>query len=196
MSDAASFGDLIFRVRAGDAGAAAEVVRHYEPALRRAVRLRLRRDPRLCRLLDTVDVCQSVMASFFVRAALGQYDLSTPEHLVKLLATIARNKVISQSRKQRAACRDPGPVATPDEGHDVPEPAPGPAQVAEARELLAEALRRLTAEERRLLELREQGQEWAQIAAAVGGTADALRVQLARGVARVTKELGLEDHDE
>jgi RNA polymerase sigma factor (sigma-70 family) len=196
MSDAASFGDLIARVRAGDARAAAEVVQHYEPALRRAVRLRLRRDPRLCRLLDSVDVCQSVMASFFVRAALGQYDLSTPEHLVKLLATIARNKVINQAKKQRAARHDPGPTATDDEGRNAPAPGPGPAQVVEARELLAEALRRLSLEERRLLELREQGQEWGQIAAALGGSPDALRMQLGRGVARVTKELGLEDHHE
>ena len=79
MSEGASFGELISRVRAGDALAAAEVVRRYEPALRRAVRARLRRDPRLCRLLDSVDVSQSVLASFFVRAALGQYDLTTPD---------------------------------------------------------------------------------------------------------------------
>jgi RNA polymerase sigma factor (sigma-70 family) len=196
MSDAVSFGELITRVRAGDAGAAAEVIRHYEPALRRAVRLRLRRDPRLCRLLDSVDICQSVMASFFVRAALGQYDLSTPAHLVKLLATIARNKVINQARKQRAACRDAGSIASPEEGADVPAPGAGPAQVAEARELLAETLRRLTEEERRLLELREEGMEWGQIAAALGARPDAVRMQLARGIARVTKELGLENDDE
>src|SRR5262245_20665966 len=111
MSDVASFAELIGRVRAGDAQAASEVVRRYEPTLRRAVRLRLRRDPRLCRMLDSVDVCQSVLASFFVRAALGQYDLSTPDHLLKLLATIARNKVINQGKKQRAARNDPGPAA-------------------------------------------------------------------------------------
>ncbi len=127
MSDEVSFADLIGRVRAGDAHAAAEVVQRYEPAFRRAVRLRLRRDPRLCRLLDSVDICQSVMASFFVRAALGQYELSTPAHLVKLLATIARNKVINQARKQRAACRDPGQAARrPTRSVDAAAPGPGP----------------------------------------------------------------------
>jgi RNA polymerase sigma-70 factor (ECF subfamily) len=196
MSEVASFADLIARVRTGDAGAAAEVVQHFEPALRRAVRLRLRRDPLLCRLLDSVDICQSVMATFFVRAALGQYDLSTPEHLVKLLATIARNKLVNQSRKQRAVSRDPGVLASAEESHEVPEPGPGPSQVVEARELLAEALRRLTKDERRLLELREQGQEWSQIASALGGKPDALRMQLVRGVTRVTKELGLGDNNE
>lgn len=196
MTATMSFAELIAQVRAGDADAAAEVVRYYEPALRRAVRLRLRRDPRLCRLLDSVDICQSVMATFFVRAALGQYDLSTPAHLVKLLTTIARNKVINQARKQRAACRDAGPAASPEESDDVPAPASDPAQLAEARELLTEALGRLSEDERYLLDLREQGQEWSEIATTLGSRPDAVRMQLARGIARVTRELGLEDHDD
>jgi hypothetical protein len=69
-----TFADMIQRVRAGDADAAAELVRWYEPAIRRAVRLHLR-DPRLRRILDSVDICQSVLGNFFVRAALGQFDL-------------------------------------------------------------------------------------------------------------------------
>ena len=51
MSDEISFRDLIGRVRRGDEGAAAEVVRRYEPAIRRAVRLRLT-DARLRRTCD------------------------------------------------------------------------------------------------------------------------------------------------
>ena len=153
-------GELIGRVRAGDALAAAEVVRRHEPALRRAVRARLRRDPRLCRLLDSVDVSQSVLASFFVRAALGQYDLTTPEHLLKLLATTARNKVVNQAKRQRAVRRDDGHNEPLAGGRDVPAPRPGPGDQAEARELLAEALRRLSPEERRLLEQRDEGQAW------------------------------------
>ena len=57
MSEANAFRDLIARVRAGDAAAAAELVRLYEPAIRRAVRVRLV-DARLERLLDSMDVCQ------------------------------------------------------------------------------------------------------------------------------------------
>jgi len=65
-----SFAEFIRRVRAGDERAAAELVERYEPAIRRAVRVRLR-DPRLRRLIESVDICQSVLATFFVRAALG-----------------------------------------------------------------------------------------------------------------------------
>ena len=92
MIDAPAFEELIRRVRAGDPGAAAELVRNYEPAIRRAVRFRLA-DARLGSLLESMDICQSVLASFFVRVATGQYELETPEQLLKLLTAMARNKL-------------------------------------------------------------------------------------------------------
>ena len=72
-----SFAEFIRRIRAGDEQAAMDLVVRYEPAIRRAVRVRLR-DPRLRRLVESVDICQSVFASFFVRTSLGQYDLDSP----------------------------------------------------------------------------------------------------------------------
>lgn len=78
MSDRGPFAEFLRRIRAGDEHAAAELVRRYEPAIRLEVRLRLG-DPRLRRVLDSMDICQSVLASFFVRAAVGQYDLERPE---------------------------------------------------------------------------------------------------------------------
>ena len=99
-SEPEAFPVLIERVRAGDAEAAAELVRRYEPMVRRAARVRLV-DPRLGRVLDSMDICQSVMASFFLRAALGQYELNSPDQLLKLLATMARNKLANQAHGQR-----------------------------------------------------------------------------------------------
>ena len=51
-----AFQELIGRVRAGDQDAATELVKTYEPAVRRAVRLRLG-DTRLGRAFDSMDVC-------------------------------------------------------------------------------------------------------------------------------------------
>src|SRR5262249_39259404 len=62
VSDTATFQDLITRVRAGDRDAAAEFVRRYQPLLRRTVHVRLR-DQRLRRVVDSMDVCQSVLGS-------------------------------------------------------------------------------------------------------------------------------------
>src|SRR3954463_9974728 len=96
-----SYHDLIRGIRAWEPAAAAELIRRYEPAIRRAVRVRLA-DARLGNLLESMDICQSVLKSFFVRAAAGQYDLETPEQLLKLLSAMARNKLTTQARHEHA----------------------------------------------------------------------------------------------
>src|SRR3954462_198831 len=110
MPEAPTFEELIRRVRGGDQDAAAALVRTYEPAIRRAVRFRLA-DNRLGGLLDSMDICQSVLMGFFVRAAAGQSALATPEKLLGLLATMARNKLTSHARRQGAQRRGGGQVA-------------------------------------------------------------------------------------
>jgi RNA polymerase sigma-70 factor (ECF subfamily) len=198
MFELASFQDLLRRIRAGDEQAAAELVRHYEPLIRRAVRVRLE-DQRLCRLFDSMDICQSVLASFFVRTAAGQYDLEQPEQLLKLLVRMARNKLASAARGQYRDCRDQRRVqAGAVEQLDMLAAAtPTPSAVAAGKDLLDQVRQRLSDEERQSVNLRGQGLTWPEIAAQMGGTAQARRVQLARAVERVSRELGLdEDSDE
>ena len=196
-----SFQALIARVRAGDEQAAAELVRRYEPAIRRAARVRLV-DTRLNRLLDSMDICQSVMASFFVRAALGQFELETPDQLLRLLATMTRNKLAGQVKGHGAARRDFRRVTAAQGDRDGEADAgaeriagqdPTPSRDLAARELLEEALRRLSPEEKRILDCREQGGQWAQIAAELGSSPEAIRKRLARAVDRVAHELGLDE---
>jgi RNA polymerase sigma factor (sigma-70 family) len=191
-----SFQLLIRQVRAGDGAAAAELLRRYEPAIRRTVHIHLR-DPRLRRLLDSMDICQSVFASFFVRAASGQYWLDTPENLLKLLVTIARHKLASQARKNQVQRRDLQSPDTRDAAaRDLVTTEPGPGQQAAAADLLLEFRRRLSEEERTLADRRAQGHEWSEIAAEVGGSAQALRKRLERAVDPVARQLHLEDDDE
>jgi RNA polymerase sigma-70 factor (ECF subfamily) len=193
--DPLDFAELIARVRHGDDQAAAELVRRYEPAIRRAVRFRLT-DPRLRRTCDSMDVCQSVLASFFVRAASGQYDLESPEQLLRLLTTMARNKLLNQARQQQAARRDHRLMADDLAAHEPTDAVPSPSQQAEARELLAEVHRRLAPDERQLVELRNQGHDWNSIAALVGGNAAALRQKLHRALERLSREFGLESDED
>src|SRR6516164_7885076 len=110
MSDQPAFTDFLRRIRAGDEQAALEMVRRYEPLIRRQVRLQLE-DRRLCRLFDSMDVCQSVLKSFFFRTAAGEYDLDTPEQLQRLLVTMAKNKLASAARSQHRRRRDQRRVA-------------------------------------------------------------------------------------
>jgi RNA polymerase sigma-70 factor (ECF subfamily) len=195
MAEETSFRDLILRVRRGDDAAASELVRRYEPAIRRAVRFRLT-DQRLRRTCDSMDVCQSVLLSFFVRAASGQYDLDTPDQLLKLLTAMARNKLLNQARHQHAARRDTRLVDDEIEDRQLIAGDACPSRQVEARELLDEVHRRLSPDERQLVELRNQGHDWAAIAAQVGGTPANLRQKLHRAIARLTRQLGLEDEDD
>jgi RNA polymerase sigma factor (sigma-70 family) len=192
MSDT-TFADLMKRVRAGDADAAADVVRRYEPEIRRAVRLRLT-DPGLRRVFDSMDICQSVLGNFFVRAAAGQFDLEQPDQLLKLLVVMARNKLRDQVSYHRAARRDqrrlessPGPLDEVRMGGASPS-----AQLA-ARDLLEAVHQALAPEERALADLRAQGRDWASIAVERGEKPDTLRKRLASALDRVARQLGLEE---
>ena len=187
-----SFDEFMRRIRAGDEQAATDLIRRYEPAIRRAVRVRLR-DPRLRRLVESVDICQSVFASFFVRTSLGQYELESPDRLIRLLVTIARNKVAWHANREQAACRDQRRIDESATLADCPAPGGSPSTQVAGRELAREARRRMKPDELRLLELREEGREWAEIAREQGGRPDALRMRLARAVARVARELGLDE---
>jgi RNA polymerase sigma factor (sigma-70 family) len=193
--DEPPFAEFLRRIRAGDESAAVALVRRYEPALRLEIRLRLR-DPRLRRLLEPADLCQSVLKSFFVRAAVGQFELESPEKLLALLRAMARNKVAQQARRYRAQRRDVGRDVSLDAGAPpVPAAAPSPSRVAIGRELWEAFRGRLTPQERRVADLRSQGREWAEVARELGGTAQARRKQLERAVDRAARELGLDDDE-
>ncbi len=192
MDEGNSFLELIKRVRAADPAAAVELVRRYEPAIRRVVRLQMR-DPRLRRILDSMDVCQSVLASFFLRAATGQYDLNQPAQLLRLLAVMARNKVASQARTSYVMRREPPFLGVEDASTEALEPGPGPDHQAAWKDLLQEVRNRLSDDERRLADRRAERREWAEIATELGGSPEALRKQLARALDRVSSQLGLDE---
>jgi RNA polymerase sigma factor (sigma-70 family) len=186
-----SFADFIRRIRAGDQEAAAELIREYEPVIRLEVRRRLR-DPGLYRLFDSVDICQSVMMSFFMRAAAGQYELDQPQQLLKLLVAMAHNKLAFQARKLRAQRRDTRREIDGN-GADLQAISPSQNRVVAGRDLLREVHRHLNGEERHLTELRGQGHTWPEIAATLGGTPQARRRQLTRALDRVAHHMGLDE---
>jgi RNA polymerase sigma-70 factor (ECF subfamily) len=190
MAECTAFPDFVRRIRAGDDQAARELVERYEPVIRCEVRLRLR-DPRLFSRFDWRDVCQSVMASFFVRAAAGEYDLQQPDQLLRLLVVMTRHKLANQVRRHRAEVRDCRRLEASDPAYLAEQrgAAPSPSRLVASRELLAEFRRRLTEEERLLADLRADGCEWTEIATRLGGTAESRRKQLSRAIDRVEQQL-------
>jgi RNA polymerase sigma-70 factor (ECF subfamily) len=193
MSEETLFAGFVSRIRAGDEQAAAELVRQFEPVIRREVRLRLH-DSRLYRLFDSMDICQSVLKSFFLRAAAGQYDLKKPTDLVKLLVAMTQNKLAFQVRKEHSQRRDSRRVvATTTAELNVAAPGPSPSDLVAGQELLQAFRERLSQEEHQLADLRAEGRAWAEIAAQLGGTPQARRMQLTRAIERVALELGLDE---
>jgi RNA polymerase sigma-70 factor (ECF subfamily) len=193
MADNNSFAGFIRRIRAGDARAAEEFVRRYEPVIRRHVRYTMT-DPRLCRLFDSLDICQTVLRSFFFRAALGQYDLDNPERLLKLLVTMTRRKVALKARQLRSRPVD----QRRGDGSGLEELAaarePSPSEQVALRDLMSNVRQRLSAEEQRLADLRiNESRAWPEIAATIGGTPEARRKQWERALSRVAQELGIDE---
>ena len=161
---------MIARLRTGDAVAAEQLVRDYESLVRRQVRFRMR-DPRLGRLVDSMDICQAVMASFFVRVASGAFEIRTAKELVNLLAAITRKKVAMMARANYRKRRDVR-RATDESGavRQLVDPHPTPGEIAAHRDLVERVRLALSVEEQQLADLRRDGLGWIEIADRVGGT--------------------------
>lgn len=193
MSEEDSFRDLVRRARNGDPAAARELVEQYAPHIRRVVRVRLT-DASLRRVMDSMDVCQSVLANFFVRMSVGQFDLNDPQDLVRLLVRMTQNKVLDHVRRQQADRRDRRrEVGGGEVLEGLPDARTSPGEVAANRELLDLVHKRLTTEERYLAEQRAQGREWADLGRELGKTPESLRKQYSRALDRITQELGLDN---
>src|SRR5256714_14194111 len=192
MSYDDQFEGLLYRVRGGDSEAAFELVRRYESAIRVAVRTHLS-DPALRQQFDSVDICQSVLASFFVRAAAGQYDLHEPGQLVALLRRMAHNKLAMQVRSQHQQRRDVRRVSSISTTLAMPaDKNPGPEQQAVHRDLLSRAYALMDPEVRRIADCRAGGTAWEEIATRLGGTAEARRKQFQRAMDQIAQTLEIE----
>lgn len=194
MTDSPRLPGLLERLRAGDADAAEEIVRSYGPAIRVAIRTRLT-DPALRRQCDSEDVCQSVMASFLARAACGELAPEDSGGLLRLLVRMAVRKVGRRARGLRRLRRDSRREVT---GGDqwllhVAGEEPTPERTIAGRELLDAVRSRLSADDRRLADLRAEGLTWSEVAAQAGGTAEGRRKQLRRALDVVLSGLGMEE---
>jgi RNA polymerase sigma-70 factor (ECF subfamily) len=192
MPETDDFPGLIERVRRGDDDAATEIVRRYEPELRRFIGMRLT-SPSVRRFVDSFDICQSVLARFFVHVTNEELDLSDPQKLKAMLLTIARNRVYDAVAWQHAGKRDARRLyAGGEEPLDgVPDADDTPSRILAAQEIVAAVYDAIAPEDRPLVEARMQGQDWAELAKTAGSTPEAVRKRVTRAIDRAAKDLGL-----
>jgi RNA polymerase sigma factor (sigma-70 family) len=185
------FADFLRRIRAGDDQAAEELVKRFESLIRREVRLRIS-GSQVNRAFDSLDVSQSVLANFFARAANGQFELEHVDQLARLLVTMARNKLVSRVRSERRQVRDIRRVSEhPDALGRVADGQPSPSEIVARKEILERMRTLLSDEERQIIDLRNQGLGWDEVATQLGGSGQARRMQMSRGIERVTRQLGI-----
>ncbi len=186
--DQKQFDELMGRVRGGDESAAAELLSIYEPEIRRDIRLRLT-NRKLRRLVDSIDISQSVFGNFFLRAVHGEFKLERPEQLLGLLSRMATNKVIDRHRHEKSR-RLQDTLDDPIEDRSVISREPTASQIVSGKELVGQFQQRLSEQERQIAELRRSGSSWNDIAISFGENSDAIRKRLQRACNRVMLELG------
>jgi DNA-binding NarL/FixJ family response regulator len=125
--------------------------------------------------------------------------MSTESSFTDLIARVRRGDTdgateLSKARRgQFSAGRDVRRgAASSAEEQNLAAAASSRSQQVVAKEMLVEVQRRLSDQERKLLELRHEGRDWDAIAAELGGSPEALRKQLAR----VANELGFDEADD
>jgi DNA-directed RNA polymerase specialized sigma24 family protein len=169
-------------LRGGDPRSVEELLRQFDPYLRRVIRLRLM-SGRLSHAVDTTDILQSLLKDFLTQREKETLLPGAPGGLCAYLAAAVRNKVRGKLRKER---RYAGRL--PADWERV-GPDPSPAEQAESRDLCQLVRGRLSTENRLLFDLKAQGLTWTQIAEKVSGQPDALRVGLSRAIAKILREL-------
>jgi RNA polymerase sigma-70 factor (ECF subfamily) len=166
--DSVSDGSLMRRLSAGSETAANRLYARYVTRLRALARARLSTDVNA--RVDPEDIVQSVFRRFFHAARRGNYDAPNATDLWDLLLVITLNKIRSEESYQRAAKRDVR--RTKAGGSDTNLLA----QVADRDEAAAtvlqlyveEALGRLPAASRQVVELRMEEHGVAEIARHTG----------------------------
>lgn len=188
MPDA--FRDMLTRARGGDSQAMEELIREYEPEIRRIARLRL--GSALRPYLDSIDLVQSVHHSLMLGLRRKEYDVSTPERLMALAATLVRRKAARywrrMQRQQRLSGERTGGSSVVDLLESLSTPEADPALVAGRNDALEDLWRRLDHLDRKVLELRLEGHTTAEVARLLELDSDVLRVRLSRMRRRLRSE--------
>jgi len=155
---------LLRRVKQGEEDAATDLYLRY--ARRLQALAQVQSSPALAARFDPDDVVQSVFRTFFRRASEGQYDIPPGEELWGLFLVIALNKIRKLGAYHRAAKRDVG--ITAGSQHLVQTlrdtQAGDETAVQTLKMVIEDVLDRLTAVQRRMVELRIEGHDVASIA--------------------------------
>jgi RNA polymerase sigma factor (sigma-70 family) len=162
---------LLRRWVAGDQNAAQQLFDRYVERLLALARKRI--SQRLASRVDPEDVVQSVFRTFFGRAKAGQFQISDPDDLCRLLTRITVHKTLRQIAFHKAAKRDANQEAGQNDDAqerllEVLDNEPTPETANLFLDQLEHLLSQLRTQDREILELRMQGYNNVEIADRMG----------------------------
>ena len=156
---------LLEKLTAGDAAAAEQVFRAYEPYLRMVVRRHL--SPALRAKFDSADIVQSVWADLLRGFREAGKRFADVAHLRAFLVQLTRHRFIDRLRRHRRALECERPLAEGDrEGLLADDPQPD--DVLQADELWEQLLELCPPAHQEVLRLKREGALTAEIAARTG----------------------------
>jgi len=173
--------ELLAAYRAGDEDARDELLARLEKELRGITRGLLGRQIRNER--ESVDICQSLLLAFHLRAADGRVEIENEAAFRGYLRSMIRHKLANLSDRIRAAKRGGGarplsltPDADEEDAVELPSVDPAASVVARTEELRRGLAESLSTEELAILEGRLAGKTNAEIADALEKSPDAIRM--------------------
>ncbi|CAN5529860.1 hypothetical protein BH11PLA2_BH11PLA2_50320 [soil metagenome] len=187
MTDAAAgteFADLLTKAGQGDIAAQHALVKQYEPKVRMVARVLL--GPALRPYLESGDLTQSVHKSIIVGLRENKFEIAGPDQLIGLALTVLRRKAAKHWRHLQRQQRLSGDksLRSTDGLTDVltalSSGGQDPAAEAQFRDQLEALCEHLDDTEKRVIDLRLEGYNLAEIADMTGVNRVALRVRMTR----------------
>lgn len=175
---------LLDKLSSGDAAAAEEVFRTYEPYLRKIVRRRL--PLKLRAKFDSTDIVQSIWVDLLQDFRGGTLHFTDANHLRAFLIRVTRNRFNDRFRRNRLASEKELPFGRAQGEMLALSRQPAPSEIVQAEDLWEQLLALCPPAHKDLLRLRREGVPLSEIAARTGlhpGSVRRILRDLARKVA-------------
>jgi RNA polymerase sigma-70 factor (ECF subfamily) len=176
---------LLDRLTSGDADAAEQVFRTYEPYLRMVVRRRL--SPEMRAKFDSLDIVQSVWAHLLKGFRETNWRFANVAHLRAFLVQLTRHRFIDRLRRDRLAIDREQPLGEGTGSDVLLSDAPQPSELVQADELWEQLLELCPPAHQEILRLKREGALTSEIAARTGlheGSVRRILQTLSRRLAR------------
>lgn len=174
------WGNLFSAIADGCDEAASELVQRFETQIRLEARSRLASAPMTRRLIDSMDITQSVYLRFIHGLRAQTIQQRDERQMVALLRTICRNKVKEKIRFHSAQQRDLRRDRSLEAAEETASQSSDETEAIDSRDWIASLRKTYRESDLQIANLRSNGLSWPEVSERMGLPADACRMRLER----------------